>query len=103
MLLPQVAYEMGDWSKKIEEAYEKGKATKAAKRTSGWDDVRKREADAMAKDLNGWVSEWWDKLERSEPVASVDDKEVKNVGAQRSGLGLVGVATAGFAVEPISV
>lgn len=100
VLLPQTEYEMGNWAGKIEEAYEKGKSTKAAKRKSGWDDVRKREADAMARDLDCWVSEWWDKVESGVEMA---DKEEKNVDAQKSGLGLSGIATLGFAVEPISV
>lgn len=63
VLLPQERYELGDWAGKIEEAYEKGKFMKAMKRQQGWSDIRKREADLMARELVGWVSEWYELLD----------------------------------------
>lgn len=95
VLLPQERYEMGDWAGKIEEAYEKGKYMKATKRKEGWSDIRKREADAMAKDLVSWVNGWYDavhsdssetnyELHSAETTASVPESPVE----QRVGLGL---------------
>lgn len=69
VLLQQERYELGDWAGKIEEAYEKGKFMKAMKRQQGWSDIRKREADVMARELVGWVSKWYELLD-SESTSS---------------------------------
>ncbi|KAG9015203.1 hypothetical protein FRB94_004322 [Tulasnella sp. JGI-2019a] len=105
VLLPQSEYELGNWAGKIEEAYEKGKDIKAAKRRSGWDDTRKRQADVMAKDLDGWVEEWWEKVDNTDHGPSTGAGKAvreRTSGGFASSVGPA-MASLGYAVEPISV
>lgn len=64
MELSREAYELGDWAWAIEDAYEMGKEAKAKKRrdmVAGIDvDLREREGEMLAKDVVGWVDQWYD-------------------------------------------
>lgn len=102
VLLPQERYELGDWAGKIEEAYEKGKFLKATKRQQGWSDIRKREADVMARELVAWVDQWYELLEGESTTGSytLGSSNVSSTGPEESatlrpptgiGLGLAGV------------
>lgn len=61
--LSRQSYEAGDWATAVEEAWMKGKFTKAGRRADAavgiGSEVREREGRDMARTVVRWVSDWW--------------------------------------------
>lgn len=57
--LSRQSYEAGEWAAAVEDAWMKGRDTKAKKRIDGDSERRGEEGRKLAKSVVEWVEGWW--------------------------------------------